>query len=151
MLMSKARKAIISCLILLWTLIFHYEATRFLYLEPATETSLPKFPFLFPASGWSMYYKVADQWSAVRIYGLKDEQKIEIAPNQVLQTHFPGFDPVRRHTLMKALSEGASGSFCHYLAQKFPVYEHFVVAHIGFKHLTPFKSEEEPFPGSYVC
>ena len=134
------RHTLITCFVLAWTLLFHYETLRANYLSPLVlrlrsaqaGRQLPKFPLLFPPAGWIMFYRVDPSSGFAEVYRIRVERAIKLDPHQIFQTKAVGYDNIRRNVLIEALSRPYAGSFCRYLRWKFPGYESFAVVYAKY-------------------
>jgi len=120
-----ARNILISIFVIFWIAIFHYESTRYFYLEPMLGHKLPKTKFLFPPAGWIMFYNVGPQASGVEVFGIKDGAPQIINPHDILETRYLGFDNIRRGGLSAATDYPQD--FCRYLRRKFSYFDSFFV------------------------
>lgn len=137
---------------MVWTLLFHYESLRYCYLEPLFRQYLPKVPFLFPRYGWLMYYKLANAWYSIQVYGVrKDKGPEPIDSHRILTTKPVGYDPIRRNLLTEVVPPKSVPDFCRYLERKFPEYDNFLLMFEGYEPLAPEKSAKFFFPASSTC
>lgn len=130
------RNVYITLFVILWSLLFHYESLRHLYLEPRFNRPLPKFKFLFPPAGWIMFYNVDDQYSTVEVYGLKSEQWQPIDPHDIFRTRTIGFDNIHRNILSVAAIPQVHQPFCRFLRYRFPQFENFSIILVYYPSLT---------------
>ena len=133
---SHKRNVYITLFVILWSILFHYESLRALYLEPAFHAEFPKFKFLFPPAGWIMFYNVDDQYSTVEVYGLKAKQWHPIDPHDIFRTRTIGFDNIHRNILSVVAVPGMEKSFCRFLQYRFPHFDNFAVALVYYPSLT---------------
>ena len=151
--MNRLRKIAISGFVIFWTLLFNYEALRAFYLSPLLGRPLPKFPVLFPAFGWNMFYSLPNSWSTAEVYGLRkgetEPQRIEAG--QIFTSNFPGVDFNRRNVIGKVLDPKISGEFCSYLKRKFPEYQDFTILHAVYTQLVPERAPKQFLPPVVKC
>ena len=126
------RNTLITCFVIAWTLLFHYETLRANYLSPLVGQALPKFPLLFPPAGWIMFFEVDRSYGFAEVYGIRGERAIKLDPHQIFQTKALGYDNIRRNVLIETLSRPYAASFCRYLRWKFPEYEAFAVVYAEY-------------------
>lgn len=122
----------ITFFVILWLLVFNYESLRANYLNPLFHRELPKLKFLFPPAGWIMFFRVDESESKVEVYGIKNERYEYINPHRIFENRWLGYDNIRRNVLISVLPDFYSESFCRYLKRKFPSYDHFAVALVGY-------------------
>jgi len=128
----RRRHALITCFVIAWTLLFHYETLRANYLSPLAGRELPKLPLLFPPAGWIMFYRVDRSYGFAEVYGIRGDHAIKLDPHQTFQTKAVGYDNIRRNVLIEVLSRPYAESFCRYLRWKFPEYESFAVVYAEY-------------------
>ena len=135
------RNILISIFVITWLVVFHYESTRYFYLEPLLKRPLPKVKFLFPPAGWIMFFNVSDSFGYAEVYGIKDGQSQLIDPHQILQTRAIGYDNIHRNALITVLAREMQRPFCGYLRRKFPSFDNFVITYVEYPHLStqPFE------------
>ena len=107
---KRVRNAFITCFVILWILIFHYESLRYFYLQPLLQRPLPQTKFLFPPAGWIMFYNVGDTSGNVEVYGVKDGQSQLIDPHDIFRTRTFGFDNIHRGILGAAAGSNVGTS-----------------------------------------
>ena len=141
----RLRNMSISIFVLLWLFIFHYESTRYFYLNAFAQKDLPKFKFLFPPAGWIMFFNVDETYSYVEVYGKSDGSVHLINPHDIFRTRTFGFDDIHRNVLSTVGSQGNAAAFCQYLAWRFPSYEDFVVTAVYYPSLVkePYKRGQD--------
>ena len=130
------RNFLISFFVVVWTLIFHYESTRFFYLNPLFHRDLPKMKFLFPPAGWIMFFNVDESYSSAEIYGIKNGQPQLIDPHLILTMRPVGYDNIHRNALSSVLDPHLKQPFCRFLERKFPYFDNFVVTLIYWPSVT---------------
>ena len=123
----QARNIFISIFVILWTCTFHYESLRAFYLNLLVGHELPKVKFLFPPAGWIMFYNVEDNYGLAEIYKMKNGHPELIDPHKIFETKTVFYDNIRRNLLLGVLSPYNKNRFCHFLEQKFPDAEGFLV------------------------
>ena len=144
------RNAWITAVVILWTALFHYESTRFFYLNPFFKRDLPKLKFLFPPAGWIMFYNVDDSYGLAEVYGVKNEQPQLIDPHKILETKAILYDNIHRNVLSGVLSAHYQRDFCRFLKRKFPDFDGFLVAAVYYPSVikTPTK---KLYRVEYLC
>ena len=133
---KKWRNVIISVFVVVWTLLFHYESTRFFYLNPLFHRNLPKTKFLFPPAGWIMFFNVDDTYSCAEVYGVKDGIPQLIDPHQILATRPIGYDNIHRNALSIVLEPSIQVPFCRFMRRKFPYFDNFIVTLVYWPSVT---------------
>lgn len=126
------RNAFISIFVVVWLAVFHYESTRYFFLEPMVKHPLPKLKFLFPPAGWIMFYNVGPTYGLAEVYGVKGGQSQLIDPHQILETRAIGYDNIHRNVLAGVLNPGQGDPFCRYLKRKFPYFDSFAVVYAQY-------------------
>ena len=141
----RVRNAAISVFVVLWLGIFHYESTRHFYLNALAQTDLPKFRFLFPPTGWIMFFNVDETYSYVEVYGKMGESVHLIDPHNIFRTRTFGFDNIHRNILSNVGSGDHAAAFCRYLSWRLPSYENFVVMAVYYPSLVkePYRRRQE--------
>lgn len=134
--MKTFRNVSITIFVILWTVLFHYESTRYFYLEPFFRKPLPQMKFLFPPAGWIMFFNVDDNYGFVEVYGLKDKSLYLIDPHDIFRTRTIGFDNIRRNILSSVADPSAAKPFCSFLKWRFPQYQGFAVTASYYPSLT---------------
>ena len=138
------RNVIISSFVIVWLAVFHYESTRHFYLNPLFKRELPKVKFLFPPSGWIMFFNVGEGYSHAEVYGVKDGRMQIIDPHQILQTRAIGYDNIHRNALVAVLSRELAQPFCVYLHRKFTYFDRFLVTYVSYPSVikNPFEKTQ---------
>jgi len=151
--LPRGRRVFISSLIVIWALVFNYEALRWPYLQPVLNKRLPDIPILYSALGWNMFYKMDNQWMAAEYHGLKDDLPPEqIDPHLIFDTKVFGYDPVKLNLPTPSVFDPKlKASFCRFVNRKLPDYDAVVVSLSGYKQLTPERSEKIYYPNAYQC
>lgn len=126
------KKTIISIFVILWTLVFHYESTRFNLFHLGFGLDLPKLRLLFPPAGWIMFFRVDDTFGTAEVYGLNGQgaslpNASWIDPRRIFETRWLGYDNIHRNVMVNVLNPSRAPDFCRYLKRKFPEYEGFAV------------------------
>ena len=129
---QRLRNSIITIFVICWTILFHYESTRYFYLNPFFKRDLPKMKFLFPPAGWIMFFNVDESYGFAEVYGVKDGQAQLIDPHEILRTRAIGYDNIYRNVLSTVLSPHFQGPFCRFLERKFPDFDGFVVTAVEY-------------------
>lgn len=147
---GRFRNTLITVFVILWTVIFHYESTRYFYLNPLVGKNLPKLKFLFPPAGWIMFFNVDDAYGAAEIYGIKDRSPELIDPHRILETKAILYDNIHRNVLSGVLSSYYQRSFCRFLNRKFPEFDGFLAVATYYSSVTknPSKKLSQVM---YVC
>ena len=125
---ARLRNTLISVFVILWTVLFHYESTRYFYLNPLAGQNLPKLKFLFPPAGWIMFYNVDEVYGGAEVYAMRDGKPELIDPHRILNTKAVLYDNIHRNVLSGVLSTHQRRDFCRFLGRKFPEFKHFAVA-----------------------
>lgn len=138
------RNIVITIFVILWLVAFHYESTRYFYLQPLFHRQLPKIKFLFPPAGWIMFFNVNDSYGSAEVYGVKNGQPQLIDPHQILQTRPIGYDNINRNALSSILVPGMQQTFCTFLHRKFPFFDNFLVIYVNYPSLVknPFEKQQ---------
>ena len=144
------RNICISIFVLVWLIVFHYESTRYFYLEPFFKQDLPKLKFLFPPAGWIMFFNVDESYGLAEVYGVKGGQKELIDPHRIFVTKAVGYDNIHRNVLSGVLSYGIQQRFCSFLWRKFPDYDYFMVVAAYYPSVIK-KPGEKIYRPAYVC
>ncbi len=146
----KFRNICISVFVILWTLIFHYESLRAIYLNLWFKQDLPKVKFLFPPAGWIMFYAVDDAFGVIDVYGVKKESVQKIDPHDIFRTRTIGFDNIHRGIMGSAAGRGMEKSFCSFLQRRFPYFDRFIIVQAYYPSITqhPYNRQEQPL---YQC
>jgi len=105
--MRRPSKILITCFVIAWTLLFHYESLRAHYLSPLLQRDLPKFPLLFPPAGWIMFYQIEPAYGFAEVYGLRGTSRQRIDPHAIFSTRAVGYDNIHRNVLVGVLSPSA--------------------------------------------
>ena len=137
---TAVRNSLISIFVVVWLFVFHYESTRYFYLQPLFKRALPQVKFLFPPAGWIMFFNVDDGYGQAEVYGVKDGRAQFIDPHQILTTRAIGYDNIHRNALSTVLSRDLSQNFCAFLKRKFPYFDSFLVTYAQYPSLI-----ERPF------
>ncbi len=147
---SRIRNASITIFVVLWLLIFHYESTRYFYLNTLTQRDLPKFKFLFPPAGWIMFFNVDETYSYVEVYGKMGEVVHLVDPHDIFRTRTFGFDNIHRNILSTVATRDSAAAFCQYLAWRLPSYQDFVVMAVYYPSIVkePYRRGQEAL---YQC
>ena len=147
---KKFRNVVISIFVIVWTVVFHYESTRFFYLNPFFQKNLPQLKFLFPPAGWIMFFNVDDAFGYAEIYGVKDGQPQPIDAHQIFRTRAIGYDNIHRNVLLEVLSENEREPFCRYLKRRFPYFDNFLVTAVHYPSVvkTPMLRQQQV---AYQC
>ena len=124
---KKIRNTIITVVVIIWSLIFHYESVRYFYLNPLFEKSLPKVKFLFPPAGWIMFFQVNNSFGNVDVYGLKEKTMQLIDAHDIFRTRTIGYDNVHRNVLSTVANTQYAESFCKYLKYRFEYFDNFYI------------------------
>lgn len=133
MIRPRWKRLAISCFVLLWTLVFHYETLRLNYLSPLVGRELPKVKFLFPPAGWIMFFHIDAGYGFAEVYGLAANQPPAlIDPHRIFATRCVLYDNIRRNVLVSVLNPSYGGAFCGFLHRKFPDYEQFAIVHAAY-------------------
>ena len=136
----RRRDVLISVFVVLWTLFFHYQTLRVSYLNPlcvrAFKRELPLIPLLFPPAGWIMFYRVDASYGFAEVYGIRDQQPIQLDPHEIFQTWAVGYDNIHRNMLISVLAPDRAEGFCRFLRRKFPSYDMFAVAYGEYQDVT---------------
>src|SRR5438445_6704213 len=106
------RNFVISVFVVVWTLLFHYESTRFFYLNPLFHKNLPQMKFLFPPAGWIMFFNVDDSFGNAEVYGVKDGLPQLLDPHQILTTRAIGYDNIHRGAMTTVFNTDIKDPFC---------------------------------------
>ena len=129
----KVRNVFITCLVIVWTLFFHYQTFRVKYLNPfvkqAFQIELPKIPLLFPPAGWIMFYNIDPSYGFAEVYGIRDDESVRLDPHDIFETRAVGYDNIHRNVLVGVLYRERAPAFCRYLDRKFPAYDAFTVVY----------------------
>jgi len=133
---KRLRNALITFFVILWTLVFHYESTRFFYLNPLFKQKLPKIKLLFPPAGWIMFYSVGNQGGNFEVYGVKDGKPQLIDPHDIFRTRTIGFDNIHRGILGSAARVEMARPFCRYLKHRLPYFDKFIVNYVYYPNIT---------------
>ncbi len=147
---TKIRNILITIFVVLWTTLFHYESTRYFYLNPIAGRNLPKLKFLFPPAGWIMFFNVDDTYGSAEVYGQRDGRPELIDPHQILETKAVLYDNIHRNVLSGVLSSNHQRNFCQFLKKKFPEFESFAVAATYYPSVIA-KPQEKLYKIIYVC
>lgn len=141
----RARNTAIGIFVVLWLGIFHYESTRYFYLNPLARRDLPEFKFLFPPAGWIMFLNVDETYSHVEVHGKTGGNVYLIDPHDVFRTRTFGFDNIHRNVLSGVGSRESAAAFCQYLAWRLPSYEDFVVTAVYYPSVVkePYRRRQE--------
>ena len=123
----RRRDVLITCFVILWSLVFHYETLRLSYLSPWVGRELPKLKFLFPPAGWIMFYRVDAAYGFAEVHGLRRGEPVQLDPHAIFENRALGYDNIRRNVLVSVLSPEDGPAFCAYLRRKFPEYDRFAV------------------------
>ncbi len=123
----RRREIGITCFVLIWTLVFHYESLRKQYLSFLAHRDLPKIPLLFPPAGWIMFFNIDPSYGFAEVYGIRHGRSEPIDPHRIFQTQGIGYDNIHRNMLIGVLDHHQAPSFCRYLRRKFPTYDRFAV------------------------
>lgn len=129
------RSVLITCFVICWTLLFHYETLRANYLSPLLKRPLPKMALLFPPAGWVMFYNIDRGYGFAEVYGLRSNQPILLDPHAIFETKAVGYDNIHRNMLVGVLNPHRAQAFCQYLRRKFPTYDGFAVVHGSYPDL----------------
>ena len=130
------RNTLITCFVVGWTLLFHYESLRAHYLSPLLQRPLPKVPLLFPPAGWIMFFNVDRSYGLAEVYGLRRSARpTRIDPHEIFRTKAVGYDNIRRNMLISVLDRRRALDFCRYLRRRFPEYEGFAVLYAEYPDL----------------
>jgi hypothetical protein len=105
--MRRVSNALITGVVIAWTLLFHYESLRAHYLTPLLQRELPKFPLLFPPAGWIMFYQIEPAYGFAEVYGLRGTSRERIDPHAIFSTRAVGYDNIHRNVLVGVLSPSA--------------------------------------------
>ena len=132
---SRARRIWISCFVVCWIGLFHYETLRLNYLSPLLGRELPKTKFLFPPAGWIMFFNITPSYGFAEVYGFKDGRPTLIDPHRIFATRFVWYDNIRRNVMVGVLSPNRGQAFCGYLRRKFPEYQRFAVVYRQYADL----------------
>jgi len=125
--MNKWRNRFITLFVILWCLAFHYESVRHFYLQPLVKQTLPKIKFLFPPAGWIMFYRVDSAYGHRRVFGIKDDQALEIDPHEIFRVRTIGYDNIHRGVISSAASERNKRAFCQHLTKRFKDFDDFKI------------------------
>ena len=148
---NKRRGAIgVSLFVILWTFIFHYESTRYFYLNPFFGKQLPKVKFLFPPAGWIMFFNVDDSYGLAEVYGRKDTQTELIDPHNIFETKAILYDNIHRNVLSTILSPYYQQDVCRFLKRKFPDYKEFLIAAVYYPSVTK-TPKKKLYRVEYLC
>lgn len=127
------RNVIITCVVILWTLLFHYQTFRVNYLTPwvkrTFDLELPKIPLLFPPAGWIMFYTIDPSYGFAEVYGILGEESVQLDPHDIFTTRAVGYDNIHRNVLVGVLYRDRAPAFCRYLRRTFPAYDAFSVVY----------------------
>ena len=136
----RRRDFAISCFVIAWSLIFHYESLRAHYLSPLLlkprqhqaggrwyQPQLPKLPLLFQPAGWIMFFRIDSSYGFAEVWTQQDDQPIKLDPHDIFSTKAIGYDNIHRNMLIGVLDQHRASDFCAYLQRKFPQYERFAV------------------------
>ena len=134
--MSRWRAVRISCFVLAWVGLFHYESLRLNYLSPLAGRELPKTKFLYPPAGWIMFFDVDEHYGAAEVYGLHGNRATLIDPHAIFPIRNVLYDNIHRNVLVGALNSAYGPSFCGYLFRKFPDYDGFAVVYAQYTDVT---------------
>ena len=134
--MSRWRAVRISCFVLAWISLFHYESLRLTYLSPLAGRELPKVKFLYPPAGWIMFFNVNSTYGMAEVYGLHGRQATLIDPHAIFPIRNVLYDNIHRNVLVGVLNTASGPSFCGYLFRKFPEYNGFAVAYAQYADVT---------------
>lgn len=132
----RVRNIIISCFVIVWIAVFHYESTRYFYLQPFFNQPLPPVKLLFPPAGWIMFYSVDDSAGFVEIYGVADGVPVRIDPHDIIQTRTIMYDNIHRNILSEVADRDVKPAFCRFLRRKFPDFDNFAVTVVYYPSLT---------------
>ena len=125
--MGRSQRVCITCFVIGWTLLFHYESLRAHYLSPLLRRELPKLPLLFPPAGWIMFYRIDPVYGFAEVRALQGATWRRLDPHDIFSTRAIGYDNIHRNVLVGVLSQESAGAFCRYLRRKFPQYDAFAV------------------------
>src|SRR5271170_7692465 len=146
----QVRNKLISIFVILWLAVFYYESTCYYYLQPLFNRELPRLKFLFPPSGWIMFYNLGDNFGYAEVYGVKNGNPQLIDPHQILQTRAIGYDNINRNALSTVLEPGMSDAFCPFLKRRFPYFDKFLVTYVEYPQLTEQPMERKQVV-AYEC
>lgn len=132
---KRLRGIFIMVFMICWLVLFHYESTRYFYLNAFAGRDLSKTKFLFPPAGWIMFFKVDETYNYVQVYGKMGENVRIIDPHDIFRTRTIGFDNIHRNVLSAVGAQALAAPFCRYLARRFPAYENFVVTVVYYPSL----------------
>lgn len=140
----------VTVFVIVWLLIFHYESTRYFYLEPFFKRPLPQMRFLFPPAGWIMFFNVDEVYAGAEVYGLKNGSMQLIDPHDILKTKAIGYDNIHRNVLSTVLDRYDQAAFCSFLKRKFPDFDSFMITAVYYPSVikTPDKKFYRP---AYQC
>ncbi len=124
------RNKLISCFVITWLLLFHYESLRTNYLCSLAGCELPKCKFLFPPAGWIIFFDIGETEVRAEVYGVNGSKLELIDPHKIFDNHWLGYDNIRRNVLISVLDPSNAESFGRYMKRKFPKYENFAVAEV---------------------
>ncbi len=126
------KNVLISLFVVVWLCAFHYESIRYYYLNRYTSTEYPKIKFLFPPTGWIMFFNVDETYGLAEVYGIKNNHPQLIDPHNIFKTKAIGYDNIHRNVLSEVLSVGHKERFCSFLERKFPEFETFLIAGVYY-------------------
>ena len=129
---NQTRNSWITAFVVVWTLVFHYESTRFFYLNPFFKRELPKIKFLFPPAGWIMFFNIDQSYTMAEVYGVKEGKPELIDSHKIFATQAIGYDNIHRNVLSSVLYPQRKEDFCRFLKRKFPNDEGFLVAAVYY-------------------
>ncbi len=136
MLPKGLRDRFILLFVAVWLALFHYESLRLNYLSSLVGRELPKFKFLFPPAGWIMFYRVDSAEVRTEVYGLNNEDRLElIDPHRIFNNQWIGYDNIRRNVLISVMDRYSAPHFCRYLKRKFPEYARFSVFQVVYPNV----------------
>ncbi len=144
------RNAWITIFVIVWTLAFHYESTRFFYLDPLFGTHLPKIKFLFPPAGWIMFYHVEDSFGTAEVYQIKNGRMEFIDPHKIFETKAVLYDNIHRNVLSSVIGWSQKKEFCRFLKRKFPGAEGFIVMVTYYPSVTQ-TPKKKLYRIEYIC
>ena len=137
----RRRNVLISCFVIVWVGLFHYETLRLNYLSPWLGHPLPKLKFLYPPAGWIMFFNVDRSYGYAEVYGLRQGRPEMIDPHRIFSTRFVWYDNIRRNMMVSTLSRSAAPQFCAYLRRKFPQYDSFAVVYSLYQDVVDHPDE----------
>ncbi|GEM_PF-978650 len=128
------RDRFISCFVVIWLVLFFYNNTRHMLLEPFFRKSLhnPTFnlamnKFLFPPAGPIMFYDVGDAFGYHKVFGIKGGQIFELDPHQIYLSRTLFYDNVHRGVLGDIADPGNIPLFCRVMHRRMPEFDDFAV------------------------